>query len=101
MFNEQLRRGVLGFFCIYLAVTVIATFGMLASGLDFLSALTSVIATLNVIRPGLGDVGAADNYEAVSPAGRAILTFTMLAGRLEVFTVLVLLTPAFWRRSIG
>ena len=101
VFSEDIRRGVLGFVFIYLTVTVIATFGMLASGLDFLSALASVIATLNVIGPGLGDVGATDNYEAVSPAGRAILTFTMLAGRLEVFTVLVLLTPAFWRRSIA
>lgn len=101
IFNEDIRRGVLGFAFIYLTVTTIATFGMLATGLDFLSALSSVIATLNVIGPGMGDVGATDNYEAVSGAGRAILTFTMLAGRLEIFTVLVLLTPAFWRRSIA
>lgn len=101
MFSEDIRRGVLGFVFIYLTVTVVATFGMLASGLDFVSALSSVIATLNVVGPGLGQVGAIDNYEAVSGAGRVILTFTMLAGRLEVFTVLVLLTPAFWRRSIA
>jgi len=51
------------------------------------------------IGPGLGEVGATDNYTAVSDPGRAILSVLMLAGRLEVFTVLVLLTPAFWRPS--
>lgn len=56
-------------------------------------------AALNLIGPGLGQVGATDNYEAVSHGGRLILSFVMLAGRLEVFTVLVLLTPAFWRPS--
>jgi trk system potassium uptake protein TrkH len=99
VFSEDIRRGVLAFFYIYIAVTIVGTMAMLATGLDGLSALSSVAATLNVIGPGLGEVGATDNYAAVSGPGRAILSFLMLAGRLEVFTVLVLLTPAFWRPS--
>jgi trk system potassium uptake protein TrkH len=74
---------------------------MLASGLDIISAFSSVAATLNLVGPGLGEVGATDNYEAVSDGGRAILTAVMLIGRLEVFTVLVLLTPAFWRPNVA
>jgi trk system potassium uptake protein TrkH len=99
VFSEDVRRGVLGFFYIYVAVAIAGTFAMLATGLDGLSALSSVAATLNLVGPGLGQVGATDNYAAVSDSGRAILALLMLAGRLEVFTVLVLLTPAFWRPS--
>jgi trk system potassium uptake protein TrkH len=99
VFSEEIRRGVLGFFYIYVAVAVAGTMAMLISGLDLLSAFSSVSATLNVIGPGIGDVGATDNYADVSDGGRVILTFLMLAGRLEIFTVLVLLTPAFWRRQ--
>jgi trk system potassium uptake protein TrkH len=99
VFSEDVRRGVLAFFYIYVAVAIAGTMAMLATGLDGLSALSSVAATLNVIGPGLGEVGATDNYTAVSDPGRAILSVLMLAGRLEVFTVLVLLTPAFWRPS--
>lgn len=99
VFSEEVRRGVLGFFAIYIAVAVAGTMAMLLSGLDGLSAVSSVAATLNIVGPGLGDVGAHDNFEAVSQGGRAVLTFLMLTGRLEVFTILVLLTPAFWRPS--
>ena len=60
-----------------------------------------MIATLNVIGPGLGDVGASENYGAVPAGGRWVLSFLMLAGRLEIFTVLVLLTPAFWRPNVA
>jgi trk system potassium uptake protein TrkH len=101
IFSEDLRRGVLGFFYIYVAVTIAGTFAMLATGLDLVSAFASVAATLNVIGPSLGAVGATENYAAVSDAGRAILTALMLIGRLEIFTVLVLLTPAFWRPNIA
>lgn len=97
VFSEDLRRGVLGFFFVYMAVAALGTMAMVLSGLDGPSALASVAATLNLVGPGLGEVGATDNYGAVSQGGRLVLAFLMLAGRLEVFTVLVLLTPAFWR----
>lgn len=101
VYSEEIRRGVLGFFYIYAAVTIVASMAMLATGLDLLSAVSSVAATLNLVGPGMGAVGATDNYAAVSDGGRLILSFVMLAGRLEVFTVLVLLTPAFWRSNVA
>ncbi|MCW3009827.1 MAG: potassium transporter [Solirubrobacterales bacterium] len=101
IYTEELRRGVLGFFAIYMTVTAVGTMAMLATGLDMISAFSSVAATLNVVGLGLGEIGATDNFEAISGPGRAILTVTMLAGRLEVFTVLVLLTPAFWRPNVA
>ena len=101
VFSEEVRRGVLGFFFIYVTVAIVATMAMLVTGLDIVSAFSSVAATLNLVGPGLGKVGATDNYEAVSEAGRLTLCAVMLIGRLEIFTVLVLLTPTFWRRSVG
>ena len=68
---------------------------LLATDMDFISAFSAVIATMNNLGPGLGEV--ASHYSAVSEAGKLILCLAMLMGRLEVFTLLVLLTPAFWR----
>jgi trk system potassium uptake protein TrkH len=99
VYSESLRRGVLGFFYIYIAVFIVGTLIMAAIGLDEISAAASVVATLNVIGPGLGEVGASENYAAVPEGGRWVLSSLMLMGRLEIFTVLVLLTPAFWRPS--
>jgi len=65
-------------------------------GLDFVTAFSAVGACLNNLGPGLGDV--ATNYADLSAPVKWILIFTMLLGRLEIFTFLVLLTPAFWRR---
>ena len=63
-----------------------------------LSSVTAVATTLNDVGPGLGQVGATESYEIVDPLGRFVLTACMLLGRLEIFTVLALLSPAFWRR---
>jgi trk system potassium uptake protein TrkH len=100
-YSEQIRRGVLGFFAIYVMVFVAGTLAMAATGLDPLTAASSAASTLNVIGPGLGEVGGTENYDAVSPGGLWILSALMLVGRLEVFTVLVLLTPAFWRPNVA
>jgi len=68
---------------------------LMATGLDYLTAFSAVAAMLNNLGPGLGEV--ASNYSSVSDETKWILCFTMLLGRLEVFTLLVLLTPMFWR----
>jgi trk system potassium uptake protein TrkH len=99
VYPEAVRRGVFAFFGLYVTVFAVGTLSMAAAGLDPVSAAASVSATLNVIGPGLGDVGATENFAAVPESGRWILSTLMLIGRLEVFTVLVLLTPAFWRPS--
>jgi trk system potassium uptake protein TrkH len=101
VFSEDVRRGVLGFFTIYVLVAVAGTMAMLATGFDLLTASSTAVAALNLLGLGLGQIGATDNFQAVSDAGRVVLAVLMLVGRLEVFTVLVLLTPAFWRRNVA
>jgi trk system potassium uptake protein TrkH len=64
--------------------------------MNFETAFSAVGACLNNLGPGLGDV--ANNYSSVSGFGKFILCFAMILGRLEIFTLLVLFTPAFWRR---
>ncbi len=96
---EGVRVAVLGLFAAWIAVFAQATFLVaLQQDLTLLSAATAVAATLNVIGPGLGQVGASENFEAVNAFGRVVLTGCMLLGRLEIFTALVLLSPGFWKR---
>ncbi len=96
---EGVRVAVLGLFAAWIAVFGVATFLVaLQEELTPLSSATAVAATLNVIGPGLGQVGASESYEIVNPFGRVVLTVCMLLGRLEIFTALALLSPAFWRR---
>ncbi len=89
-------QAVWGFFAMYIAAFVILMLLMMMTGVDHLTAFSAVAATLNNLGPGLGDV--ADNYASVTDAGKAILCLSMLLGRLEVFTLLIIMTPAFWRR---
>jgi trk system potassium uptake protein TrkH len=101
VFSEDVRRGVLAFFSLYVLIFVAGTLVMTAFGVEPTTAASSVIASLNIIGPGLGEVGPTENYAAIPDRGLWFLTALMLTGRLEIFTVLVLLTPAFWRRSVA
>ena len=88
---------ILGFMFLYLLILVVVTIFMTILGLDLVSAFASVAATLGNIGPGLGSVGPTDNYLHIPTIGKWILSFCMLAGRLEIYTVLVLLTREFWK----
>ena len=88
---------VLGFIFLYFMSVATLTFILLISGLDFISALSAVIACINNAGPGLGLVGPASNYAILSDFQTWTCTVAMLVGRLEIFTVLILFTPAFWR----
>ena len=101
VYSEGVRRGVLAFFLVYLLVFAFSTLVMAAFGLDAVSATSAASSTLNVVGTGLGTVGPTESFASIPEAGRWYLSFLMLVGRLEVFTVLVLLTPAFWRRSVA
>jgi len=89
---------VLGFIFLYFMSVATLTFVLLISGLDFISAFSAIIACINNAGPGLNQVGPAGNYAALTDFQTWICTFAMLIGRLEIFTVLILFTPAFWRR---
>ncbi len=96
---EGVRAAVLGLFAAWILIFVLATLLLgIQRELDPFSAATAVAATLNVIGPGLGQVGASESYEAINAFGRAVLTLCMLLGRLEIFTALALFSPAFWRK---
>ncbi len=89
---------ILAFIVIYMLVFVIGTLVMSAIGLDLESSMGSVIATLGNIGPGIGDVGPANNFHDIPTVGKWFLSFLMLVGRLELFTVLILFSPAFWQK---
>ena len=92
---------ILAFFLIFVGIFVFGSFVMALMGLDFMTAIGSVAATLGNIGPGIGGVGPGDplNFAAIPDAGKWFLSFLMLLGRLELFTVLMLLTPFFWLKS--
>lgn len=94
--SDRVVDAVWGFFAVYVFVFIAAFLLLLATGLDFLTAFTAVGACINNLGPGMGEVAA--HYGDINSAAKWILCFTMLLGRLEVFTLLVLFTPAFWRR---
>jgi len=93
---DNVAQAVWGFTILYITSYVFLSMLFMATGVDSITAFSGVAATLNMTGPGLGKV--AVTYSGISDAGLWILSFTMLLARLEIFTLLVLLTPAFWRR---
>ena len=89
---------ILGFIFLYFMSIVVLTFLLIFGGLDFISAFSAVIACINNMGPGLGQVGPGTNYASLTDYETWVLSFTMLLGRLEVFSLLVLFTPQFWRK---
>lgn len=95
---NQVVFAVLAYVVLYFGVVVTMTFLLLASGLDFMTAFSAIIASINNMGPGLGLVGPSSNYQGLTDFQTWICSLTMLLGRLEIFSVLVLLTPTYWRK---
>jgi trk system potassium uptake protein TrkH len=89
---------VIAYMLIYGASTVGLTFLLLLSGLDLVTAFSAVIACVNNIGPGLGQVGPASNFGVLNDFQTWVCTFAMLLGRLELLSVMVLFTAQFWRK---
>ncbi len=96
--DERTIQGVIAFMMIYGATQVGLTMLLLFSGLDVVTAFTAVVACVNNIGPGLGEVGPAVNYGGLTHFQTWVCTVAMLLGRLELLSVLVLFTPQFWRK---
>ncbi|MDZ7743023.1 MAG: potassium transporter TrkG [Bacteroidota bacterium] len=96
--NQEIIFKVMAFFLIYIIIFALGTLVMSMLGLDFETAIGASVATLGNIGPGIGDVGPTGNYAAIPLFGKWFLSFLMLLGRLELFTVLIILTPAFWKK---
>ncbi|ELV8697401.1 TrkH family potassium uptake protein [Vibrio fluvialis] len=92
---QRVVDAVWGFFSAYALVFVVCMLALIATGMDELSAFSAVAATLNNLGPGLGEV--AVHFADVNDTAKWILVVSMLFGRLEIFTLLILLTPTFWR----
>jgi len=93
---ETVIKAVWGFFSLYIASFCIMMLALMALGIDQVTAFSAVAACINNLGPGLGEV--AQNYSSLDSTAKWILCFAMLLGRLEIFTLLVLLSPAFWRK---
>lgn len=87
------------YFAIYLFFFTSSLFIILTEGFDLETSFTAVAATLNNIGPGLGGVGPTENFSQFSYLGKIILSIDMLAGRLEIFPLIIFFTPAAWRRK--
>jgi trk system potassium uptake protein TrkH len=93
--SDRVISTVTAFFSMYILSFAIAGFALSAAGLDWITAFSAAAACLNNLGPGLGEV--ANNYANINDTAKWILSFTMLLGRLELFTLLVLFTTTFWR----
>jgi trk system potassium uptake protein TrkH len=96
--SPSVLNGILGMVILYMAIFVLASIAMSALGFDIITSISSVAATLGNIGPGLGMVGPAEHYAHIPGIGKGILIFCMLAGRLEVYTIVILIFPEFWRK---
>jgi trk system potassium uptake protein TrkH len=96
--SPAIISNILAFVVIYMLITIISTILISALGYDLQTSLGAVAATLGNIGPGIGLVGPIENYAHFPDIGKWFLSFLMLIGRLELFTVLILFSPAFWKK---
>lgn len=96
--QDRIAYSVLAFIFLYFQTIAVLTFAMLLTGMDLVTAFTSVVASVNNLGPALGPTGPAGNYQVLTDTQTWIYTVGMILGRLEIFSVLILFTAAFWRK---
>ncbi|UXP33309.1 TrkH family potassium uptake protein [Reichenbachiella agarivorans] len=96
--HRDITFNILAFIMIYISIFAFGSIMMAFIGVDFMTSISSVATCLGNIGPGLGDVGPVDHFGNMPELGKWLLSMLMLLGRLELFTVLILFTPYFWRR---
>ena len=95
--NEDIVKNTLGFALFYVSIFVLAILLLTALNLDLTSAMGVAASALSNVGPALGSFGPAENYALLHPIGKWLLTFLMLLGRLEIFTIIVLFSRTFWK----
>ncbi len=98
LLTDEILLAILSFVALYLFVLMTGVVAMMPFTPNIQTAVSSVVACMGNVGPGFSAVGATQNYSAIPDAGNAILTLLMLVGRLELYTVLVIFMPAFWRK---
>jgi len=96
--SNKIVTSVTGFIFLYFISIVILVFMLLLSGMDFLSAFSAIVACFNNAGPGLNQVGPASNYASLSDFQTGVCTFAMLLGRVQIFSIVILFVPEFWRK---
>src|SRR6187399_1810423 len=96
--SNRIVYSVLAFIFVYFMTVVILTFALLSTNMDFISAMTAAVSSINNAGPGLGQVGPATNYASLSDKQTWICTLAMFLGRIELFTFLILFSRTFWRK---
>jgi trk system potassium uptake protein TrkH len=96
--SQDILRNVLSFFVLYIVLIGGGTLMMTALDLDLLSAFGVTLSSVGNIGPAFGDFGPTESYATISPLGKWVLSLLMMAGRLEIFTVLILFSSSFWKR---
>jgi trk system potassium uptake protein TrkH len=96
--NQNIQRTVLSFFILYIFIFALGAFIISLFGYDIMSSIGASIAAIGNIGPGWGDFGPTDNFAHLPYLGKWVLIMLMMVGRLEIFTVLIIFSPAFWRQ---
>ena len=96
--QEKVIQNIYGFFILYMLSFIIGALGFSLLGLDFISSIGVAASSLGNVGPALGEFGPSFSFYAMSAAGKSWASFLMLLGRLELFTVLILFTPFFWKK---
>ena len=97
--DEEVFNSVMGFFFMYILIFILTSIFLSFLGLDFLTAISASASAISNVGPGLGDViGPSGNYSILNNQAKWVLSFTMLVGRLEIFTFLVLISMSFWKK---
>lgn len=96
--SDDVMRSVIGFLALYMGLFGFAMLLLAGTGVDLITSFGGIAACLGNIGPGLGMVGPADNYAQIPYLGKWLMIWCMLLGRLEIFTVIILLVPEFWRK---
>ena len=95
--SPEIIRATMGFIGLYLTLFVFGSLFFVFDGHDLTTAFTCSASSIGNVGPGLGDIGPFDNYAVLTPLGKWVSAFLMMMGRLEVYTVVVVLTPSFWK----
>ncbi|MCP4719548.1 MAG: TrkH family potassium uptake protein, partial [Desulfobacteraceae bacterium] len=95
---EDVLRSIMGFLALYLLLFITASILLAGMGIDMLTALGAVASCIGNIGPGFGTVGPSENFAHLPGLGKWLLAFCMLLGRLEIYTVIILFVPEFWKK---
>ena len=95
--SDEIVRNTLGFSMIYISIFILTALALSIFNLDFQSAFSAAASAIGNVGPAFGEFGPTDNYALLHPLGKWMLTFCMLLGRLEIFTVMVLFSRIFWK----